>query len=261
MESIRFKNYDVAYQTAGDPSNPCIVCLHPAFGNHHAFDDQLKTLSTDYYLIAPDMLGHGMTQPEKTNDKVDATIAQINAILDQSQIKSAHLLGVSLGSLIVQGFAYQYPLRTKSVTVVGGYSIHKNNKDLMKTQNKEIFSWLFKVLFDMKSFREYVSRQSTYLPQAYQRMLDYSQKITRKTFLYLQGMRKIFIDNEAAVNYPLLIVYGDHDLPIALEHGKEWVKIEPKAALVIIENAGHCANMEQPEAFNEVFARFVGEKR
>jgi pimeloyl-ACP methyl ester carboxylesterase len=257
MESIRFNNYDVAYQTAGDPANPCIVCLHPAFGNHHTFDDQLKALSADYFLIAADMLGHGMTQPEKTNDKVDATIAQTKAILDQYQVKSAHLLGVSLGSLIAQGFAHQYPQRTKSVTVVGGYSIHKNNKGLMKTQNKAIFSWLFKVLFDMKGFRIYIAQQSTYLPKAYQRMLAYTQKITRKSFLYLQGMRKIFIENETPVPYPLLIVYGDHDLAIALEHGKEWAKIEPKAELVIIENAGHCTNMEQPEAFNKVFKVFM----
>ena len=257
MDTLHYNNYDVAYRKAGDPHNPCIVFLHPAFGDHTIFNEQFDVLAKDYFLIAPDMIGHGLTQPASTTDQLDETIEHVHAILEEHNIKKCHLVGVSLGSLVVQGFAAAYPKRTASVTVVGGYSIHKNNEQLQKTQNKEIFSWIFKLIFNMNGFRKYIARQSSYHQVGYDRMLAASRAYQRKSLRYMPGMGKLFVDRETPMPYPLLIVYGDHELEIALEHGKQWVKLEPNARLEIIANAGHCANLEQPEAFNTLYRKFL----
>jgi 3-oxoadipate enol-lactonase len=257
MGTLNYNNYDVYYRKAGDPQNPCIVFLHPAFGDHSIFNEQFDALAEDYFLIAPDMLGHGKTQPEKTSDQLDATLGQVCAILDQHGIEKCHLAGASLGSLAVQAFAAVYPERALSVTVIGGYSIHKNNKTLQKAQSKEIFSWIFKLLFNMDGFRKYIASTSSYQQVGYERMLTASQAVERKALIYMQGMNKLFSEREEPVPYPLLIVYGDHELALALEHGKVWAPLEPNARLEIIENAGHCANMEQPEAFNSIYREFL----
>ena len=257
METLNYNSYDVYYRKAGNPQNPCIVFLHPAFGDHTIFNEQFDALADDYYLIAPDMLGHGKTQPEKTSDQLDETIKHVHTILEMHSIETCHLVGVSLGSLVVQGFGAAYPERTASITVVGGYSIHKNNESLQKAQNKEIFSWMFKLIFNMKGFRKYIAHQSSYLDVGYERMLAASQAYRRKSLMYMQGMGKLFVDREESVPYPLLIVYGDHEMELALEHGKTWAPLEPNARLEIIENAGHCANMEQPQAFNSIYREFL----
>ena len=257
METLYYHNYNVYYRTAGDPQKPCIVFLHPAFGDHTIFNEQFEALAKEYFLIAPDMIGHGRTQPASTSDQLDETIEHVHAILEEHNVSACHLVGVSLGSLVVQGFAASYPQRTASVTAVGGYSIHKNNQRLQKAQNKEIFSWVFKLLFNMNSFRKYIARQSSYHQVGYDHMLAASQAYQRKSLRYMPGMGKLFVDREDPVPYPLLIVYGDHDLELALEHGKQWVNLEPNARLEIIENAGHCANMEQPAAFNTIYREFL----
>lgn len=257
MEVLNYHDYKVAYKVAGDPKNPCIICVHPAFGDHRVFDEQFDAFSDRYFVIALDMLGHGLTQPQKTGDMLDKTPEQISLIMDKYGVEKAHLLGVSLGSLVVQAFGHLYGERTTSVTAVGGYSIHKNNRSLQKAQNREIGSWILKLLFNMDGFRKYIAKQSTHSEDAYQRMYSYAQAYTRKSLVYMQGMGKLFIDISDPVSYPLLIVYGEHDLKIALDHGKEWVAIEPKASLEIIAGAGHCANMEKPEEFNKVFATFI----
>ncbi len=257
MEKLPYRNYVVSYRTAGDPKNPCIVLLHPAFGDHRVFDAQFDALAGDYFLIAPDMLGHGQTQPASTSDQLEETIEHVRAILDRYEIQRCHLLGVSLGSLVIQGFAYAYPNRTASVTVVGGYSIHKNNQNVLNAQNREIFSMMVRLLFNIRSFREYIVRKSTYLPAGYDRMLESSQAFQKKSMRFLGGMRKLFVKQEQPVAYPLLIVYGDHDLPLVLEHGKEWAALEPNASLRIIKCAGHCASLEQPADFNAVYCEFL----
>ena len=257
MEKLNYHGYSVTYRVAGDPENPCLVCIHPAFGDHRVFNEQFDAFSDQYFMIAPDMMGHGQTQPQNTQDLLDITPEQISLIMDSYGVEKAHLLGVSLGSLVVQAFGYQFGERTASVTAVGGYSIHKNNQSLQQAQNKEIGSWLFKLLFNMNGFRQYIAKQSTYSEAAFQRMYEYSQSFTRKSLMYMRGMGNLFVNQEEPVRYPLLIVYGEHDLQIALDHGKEWVKIEPNAKLEIIAGAGHCANMEKPIEFNEVFEEFI----
>jgi 3-oxoadipate enol-lactonase len=257
METLSYNNYDVYYRTAGDPHNPCIVFLHPAFGDHTIFNEQFDALAKDYFLIAPDMLGHGLTQPASTSDQLDETVEHVHAILEEYNIENCHLVGVSLGSLVVQGFAAAYPERTASVTVVGGYSIHKNNANLQKAQNKQILSWVFKLLFNMNGFRQHIARQSSYHQVGYERMLAASQAYRRKSLRYMPGMGKLFVTREDPVPYPLLIVYGDHELEIALDHGKSWAPLEPNATLRIIEDAGHCANLEQPGTFNAIYREFL----
>lgn len=258
MESILYNQYQVFFQTAGDPQNPCIVCCHPAFGDHRVFDDQLFALSKHFFLIAPDMLGHGKTQPKSTKDQVNVTPAHIRAILDFYKIRQCHLLGVSLGALMVQAFDDLFPQQVLSVCAVGGYSIHKNNQKLQKAQNREIFSWVFKLMFNMDAFRSTIAQKSTYQPSATQRFKTYTQAFTRKSMMVMQGAGKIFKTKDTPVTYPLLIVYGEHELELALEHGKTWVQMEPTATLKIIPDAGHCANMENPQEFNHQYLQFLG---
>jgi 3-oxoadipate enol-lactonase len=257
METLNYHDYEIAYTVAGDPKNPCIVCVHPAFGDHRVFEEQFDVFSNRYFVIALDMLGHGQTQPKNTRDMLDETPEQISLLMDKYGIEKAHLLGVSLGALVVQAFGHLYGEHTASVTVVGGYSIHKNNKSLQKAQNREIGSWILKLLFNMDGFRKYIAKQSTYSEDACQRMYTYAQAYSRKSLMYMQGMGKLFVDKNEPVSYPLLIVYGEHDMQIALEHGKDWVTIEPNANLEIISGAGHCANMEKPDEFNRVYELFL----
>lgn len=257
MSKMTYNNYEVHYETAGNPANPCIICLHPAFGDLHVFDDQFSALSDKYFIIALDMLGHGGTQPEKTNDRLDAVLDHVKTLMGVYHVEKAHILGVSLGSLMAQGFAARYPESTLSVCAVGGYSIHKANQSLQKAQGKAIFSWLPKLLFNIDGFRRYIAQESTYKPHAREKMLTAAQAVKFQSMMYMQGMGKVIKKDETPVPYPLLIVYGDHDLEIALEHGRVWASVEPNARLEIIPDAGHCANMEQPQAFNKVYFDFL----
>ena len=64
------------------------------------------------------------------------------------------------------------------------------------------------------------------------------------------------IDNLPQINVPTLIIAGDGDTPYLT--GVEYMagKIA-HADKLIIANAGHGANVEQPEVFNEAMGRFL----
>ncbi|MBK9389253.1 MAG: alpha/beta hydrolase [Bacteroidetes bacterium] len=50
-----------------------IVFLHPAFSDHRAFEQQIESFSKDYKVITVDLIGHGLSKANKSNDKIDAS--------------------------------------------------------------------------------------------------------------------------------------------------------------------------------------------
>ena len=56
--------------------------------------------------------------------------------------------------------------------------------------------------------------------------------------------------------YPLLIGCGEHDIPTEITAVKMWKQDEPEAYMVILKDAGHCVNMDVPQAFNQLMHQF-----
>jgi pimeloyl-ACP methyl ester carboxylesterase len=64
------------------------------------------------------------------------------------------------------------------------------------------------------------------------------------------------IDNIPHISVPTLIIAGDGDTPYltGIDYMAERI---PNATKVMIANAGHGANVEQPEAFNKAMQAFL----
>jgi pimeloyl-ACP methyl ester carboxylesterase len=57
--------------------------------------------------------------------------------------------------------------------------------------------------------------------------------------------------------HPLLILSGDKDIELAKRMSKKWHESEPASKFHMIENAGHCANMDEPNKFNRIVMSFI----
>lgn len=249
--------YNLYYYTQGDPSKDAIVFIHPAYGDHTCFHHQLDVFAENYHIIILDMLGHGKSQVKGVNVGIDATVDQIVEIIEAEGHAEAHLVGVSLGSLIAQAVAYRYPQRVKSITATGGYSIFGDNSSITKSQNKEIFKAFFLMIFWMEGFRRYVVKNTNLVESERQVFYQAMKHFTLRSLPLMSGMRKILDKTPRKLSQPLLIVIGEHDLPILLSNAQDWQQIEQNAQLQVIPSAGHCANMDNPAVFNGVLAEFI----
>ena len=61
----------------------------------------------------------------------------------------------------------------------------------------------------------------------------------------------------ASIKIPVLIIHGDHDQLIPMSEVQIMQSQLPDAKLVIIKNAGHLLNLEQPNEFNEAIYEFL----
>ena len=153
-KTLNMDGYEIHYYVSGKVNNDLILFLHPAFSDHRAFDQQIDCFSKDYRVITIDLIGHGLSKANKSKDKIDASSEHIHKILEREGHERANLVGVSMGSLIAQYFALQYPEKVKSLTALGGYDINKEDKEVEKAQRVSNLGLIFRAGLSMKSFRK-----------------------------------------------------------------------------------------------------------
>ena len=57
--------------------------------------------------------------------------------------------------------------------------------------------------------------------------------------------------------YPLLILAGEKDIPLAVASAQSWHQDIPTSQFEIIQNAGHCANLDNALEFNKRLMSFL----
>lgn len=257
--TLRYNNYDIHYFVSGSSHQESVLCLHPAFGDHNCFNLQINDLTKLYKVITIDMLGHGLSQPKKTKDKIDLTPKHIKLILEIEGIHKVHILGVSLGSLMGQYFAEIHPEHVNSLCILGGYNINIVDKEINKAQRKESLKWISRLVFSMESFRRHVAKQSVFLPESQEGYHEMALKFSRKSLMYMSGIRHIIKNRPPSnQNIPFLIMVGDLDVELAKKKSKEFHNYYTNSTFLIIGNAGHCANMDNPYIFNLKLISWLG---
>ena len=243
----------IHYYVSGEHDKPVVLFLHPAFVDHTCFYKQVDFFSQEFRVITIDLIGHGLSEVRNNKDKIDKSTEHILEILNAESIDKLHIVGVSMGALIAQHFTLKHPDRILSLTSLGGYNINKINKSIEKSQRKEMLSWIIRVLFSMDSFRRYVGATVGIKKEEQIKLYESAQGFSRKSFTIMPGLNKL-IENRPGPfrDYPLLIIAGEKDNDLAKQMAKIWHSEEPDSKFYIIEQAGHCANMDNPESFNEI---------
>ena len=257
-KTLKQDDYEIHYYVSGKENDDLIVFLHPAFSDHRAFNQQIDFFSKKYKVITIDLIGHGLSKANKSKDKIDVSAKHINEILEIEKAKNAHLIGVSMGSLIAQYFALEYPEKTKSLTAVGGHDINKENKEIGRAQISQNLGYIYRAIFSMKSFRKYAASLTTKTQKAQALFFESTSNYERKSFLVMQGLQNIIKDRkEIKLQFPTLILVGEFDIELAQRMSKEWYDELENSEYHLIKDAGHCVNMDKPDKFNALVMDFI----
>lgn len=257
-KTLKLDDYEIHYYVSGKENRDLIVFLHPAFSDHRAFSQQIDFFSKDYRIITLDLIGHGLSKAKKSKDKIDTSSKHISKILEIEGYNNAHLVGVSMGSLIAQFFALNYPEKTKSLIALGGYDINKENKEVEKAQRSSNLGLIFRAVFSMKSFRKKTAEITCKSEKGQALFYKTASHYERKSFMVMQGLQNV-IKERKSINpqYPTLILIGEFDIELAKKMAKEWYSEIENSKYFMIENAGHCANIDKPLRFNKIVIEFI----
>jgi len=257
METKILNESPIHYYVTGNEQGECLMFLHAAFTNHSMFNRQVAYFKDNYKIITIDLIGHGQSVKTKKGDSIEKMSDWMLQIIEKEQVNKVHLIGISLGSVIIQDFANKFPEKVGSLACFGGYDINNFDPAMQKGNNKQQALMMLKAIFSIKWFAKSIKKISAFTESAQEDFYQMNIDFPKKSFTYLASLNKMVNKYKSQTRqYALLIGCGEHDIPMELEAIDMWHKNEPVSKIVVFKGSGHCVNMDVPEEFNEVMKNF-----
>jgi pimeloyl-ACP methyl ester carboxylesterase len=250
----------------GDP----VVLLHGGeFGVSAdlGWERNIAALAEHYRVLALDMLGFGHSAKViDFNDGRGMRIRHIARFCDGVGVGSAHFVGNSMGAvnLFVDATSESPALPARSLTMIcGGGEIQRNEHsvalydyDATLPGMRRIVEALF---FDAAYPNDdaYVQRryESSIAPGAWEALAAARFRRPGLEPPPLPSSKRAY--DRIAV--PTLVVEGASDKLLPDGWAAEIAKQIPNGRSAVIDRAGHCPQIEQPDAVNELLLDFLGD--
>ena len=100
-------------------SGPALLLLHGLGCDHRTWLPVIDALSRHYTVIAPDLLGHGVSDKPRADYSVGGFANGMRDLLTVLGIDKVTVVGHSFGGGVAMQFAYQFPERTERLVLVG----------------------------------------------------------------------------------------------------------------------------------------------
>ena len=246
------------YEVHGD--GPPLLLTHGYSSTSAMWTAQIAPLSKSFKLIIWDMRGHGSSDyPTDQSLYSEAhTVEDMAAVLDEvsGAGSTAIIGGLSLGGYMSLAFYRVYPQRVRALVIIDtgpGFKKDSARDQWNKTAHataKNFETDGLKVLQNASAERASVTHRD-------------AQGLARAARGMLAQRNAQVIDSLPSINVPSLVVVGANDTPF-LAASEYMAKKIRGAKKIVVPDAGHAVNIDQPESFLEAvmpFLRQVGEDR
>lgn len=249
MPKLTRDGVEIYYEIYGE--GPALLLSHGYSSTSHMWAGQVAPFSKQYKLIIWDMRGHGRTSsPDDLSlYSEEATVADMAALLDHASAKSAIIGGLSLGGYMSLAFHLKHPKQTRALLIIDTGPGFKNdearegwNVRARATADRFETEGLGRLASGSGETREAHHTSAKGLALAARGML--AQRDAR------------VINSLPDIKAPSLVVVGAKDEPF-LNAADYMAKKIPGAKKVVIPDAGHAANIDQPEKFNDAVLGFL----
>jgi pimeloyl-ACP methyl ester carboxylesterase len=251
---------DVAYDMRGN--GPPIVLLHGFLSDHRDWAPQLGGLSGDFQLVAWDAPGCGESPDPPESWRMGDYAELLAGLLDEAELETVHLAGLSWGGTLAQEFYRRYPERVRSLILADTYAGWGPSLGeqacgerlelclrLSEAAPAELVSTLMGGMVTSEASADVKKELSAILS-------DFHPSGFR--IMSCAVAEADTTDVWASIRVPTLLIWGEADARSPLSVAEAFRAGIANARLAVIPG-GHVSNMESPDEFNAAVRAFVGE--
>ena len=264
MPRAKINGTNIYYESHGE-GYP-LVFAYGLGGSTVEWEDQIPVFSRHYRFIVWDPRGHGRSDsPSEAEDYSQEIFAEdLKGLLDHLDIHQAYIGGLSMGGGIATRFTVLNPQRVAALLIIDSASAAGRKSTQEARRMRENIIRLAETE-GMQAAAEYSIKNNPNVTSSAAAGSDQDDRI-RRMYLALNPvgyahctrmLMNTVIDSSLIQNIdlPTLVLAGDKDpaLPACrfiheMIHGSQ---------LVVIPNAGHLSNWDQPDAFNQAVLEFL----
>lgn len=220
-----------------------LLLLHGLSGSSRWWARNIPDLSSRYRLVVPDLVGFGRSRTRVRLPDFETLARLLGAWLEARHIGKATLVGHSMGGQIGIHLAARDPERLDRLVLVDAAGIPRifAPRTLLRLAAEAGPLWRW--------------GDPAFLPTiAGDALTAGPRALIRSLYHILQDdVRKLL----PGIRVPTLIVWGERDQLVPLEHGLEMRASIPDSRLVVLRGAAHNPMIDRPADFNRILIRFM----
>jgi pimeloyl-ACP methyl ester carboxylesterase len=243
-----------AYHIDGD-RGPWVVLVHGLVTPSYAWEPLAKTLAAEgFRVLRYDHFGRGLSDRPAIRYDLDLYICQLRELIDTLGIESMHLIGWSMGGLIVTRFAAEHPASVASLTLISpglfldsfGFGQRLSRLPGMH----RLIAWRVGDVIDRLD-KAHLSHPDQFP--------DYNKRAREQ--LAFPGMGESFASTLAHFEMnagdqwqtvgehprPVLVVWGDRDRVTDYANATRVLQLYPRAELLTVKGAKHAPHLDHSE--------------
>lgn len=261
-------------------SGPALLLLHGLACDHTTWTPVIDELAKKYTVVAPDLLGHGLSDKPRADYTLGGYANGMRDLLTVLGIDKVTVVGHSFGGGVAMQFAYQFPERTQRVMLVSTGGLGPDVTPLIKLI--QVPGW-FRVMgaltlpglrhletFALRTAHQYgdvgplrkITRDLDEVADIVESWKD------RRTRFAIRHLVRAVIDWRGQIvtmsdraylsdAMPMAVVWGRDDQVIPVRHASNAAALAPEVRVEVLADAGHFPHKNHPEEFARILDDFV----
>ena len=219
---------------------------------------QAAHLSPRFRVIAPDIRGFGESLPPSPWTVLQMA-EDLKEFLDELEVDSCAVAGISLGGYIALPFTFWFPEKVRQLVLAGTRA--RADNDAEKAARTEMMAELVRhgnrILPKLMLPRLLQPNPSA---EAVRFVTSIITENDPSASMYALMAMRDRPDSSMALgrmNCPTLVLAGEHDSVTRVDECRAMAEAIPDGTFLEIPRAGHLSNIENPKAFNQALDDFL----
>ena len=257
MRVVQAAGLEIAYERVGD--GPPLVLLHGAAADARMWQPQLAALADEFTVVAWDEPGAGRSSDVPADFSLSNYADCLAALIGELDLAPAHVAGLSWGGTVAQELYRRRPELVATLVLADTYAGWKGSLPADEVRNR--VGSLRQMLdapageFDPTLPGLFAGDPPAEVVALMEQMAAEVRPESMRTALLVMAETDQR-DLLARIDVPTLLIWGELDLRSPLGVAHEFNQAIPDATLVVIPDAGHVSNLEQPGPFNAAVREF-----
>jgi pimeloyl-ACP methyl ester carboxylesterase len=265
LKTMTLHGDTVAYRDEG--VGEVLLLVHGMGGSSDTWKAVMPLLATKYRVIAPDLLGHGRSDKPRGDYSVGAFAVLLRDLLDALDVPRVTVIGHSLGGGVAMQFAHQHRQYCDRIVLISSGGFGDDVGRVLRLLSLPGSELVLPVI---------ASRPAVMAGNALRALMGSTDRFKARPSLsnrhnrqaFLRTLRSVVDFRGQAVSalnrlcvpgfLPALIISGDDDRVIPVEHARAAHQMLPNSRLHVMSGVRHHPPTERPETVASLIDDFVG---
>jgi len=277
VDNVTIHGHRRAFVRAG--SGPAVLLLHGLGCDHTTWEPVIDTLARRYTVIAPDLLGHGLSDKPRADYSVGGYANGMRDLLTVLGIDRVTVVGHSFGGGVAMQFAYQFPERTERLVLVSSGGLGPEVSPAIRAVTTPGFHQVMGLL-TLPGVRHLgkaglhalartgldATRDLDEVAEIYDSFRDPAARAAIRhvvgAVVDWKGQIVTMADRAYLTQaMPIAVIWGRDDRVIPVKHASHAAELAPTARVEVIPNAGHFPHKDHPQRFAKIVHEFIRSTR